>query len=343
MKEYKRCVFCDNSITTDYYDFDRMIYYCNCINCGIYKITQEAIDDLPYYLNTKYTDKKHLFSGCLREKTELGKNEEVKLIIKTDNYESILDASQIPKTLNEKLDKLLMYFYRRTEYLSQEIIIEPLQPAICYAKNTNELASLLESLCKSEFLKSQETFGPERYSLTIDGFAKAEGISSINKKFDITSLNNIDKKPERTKVFVSYSHKDSKWLERLQVHMKPLTRNGRIDLWDDTRIITGQKWKEEIKKAIESAKVVILLISADFLASDFIANDELPPLLSAEESDGIKVIPVIVAPCLFDHMPSLSCYQAINDPQKTVIDMYENEQEKLWVKLASDIIRLFPN
>src|SRR5262245_50873128 len=82
-----------------------------------------------------------------------------------------------------------------------------------------------------------------------------------------------------SQVFISYSHKDKEWLERLLIFLNPLERNGIIKCWADTKIDAGGKWKQEIKQAIESASAAILLISADFIASDFIATDELPPLL----------------------------------------------------------------
>src|SRR5687768_10381779 len=111
------------------------------------------------------------------------------------------------------------------------------------------------------------------------------------------------------RVFVSYSHRDRRWLERLQVHLKPLVRERLIELWDDSQIQAGDRWKDEITRALEAADVAILLVSADFLASDFIANDELPPLLAKAESDGTWILPVIVSPCRFADTESLSRFQ----------------------------------
>jgi peptidoglycan hydrolase-like protein with peptidoglycan-binding domain len=57
-------------------------------------------------------------------------------------------------------------------------------------------------------------------------------------------------RPVRTKVFVSYSHADEKWLQMLQVHLAPLERSGQLARWDDTKIAPGKKWWEEIAHAI---------------------------------------------------------------------------------------------
>lgn len=69
---------------------------------------------------------------------------------------------------------------------------------------------------------------------------------------------------DRTTVFVSHSHKDRKYLERLQVHLTALACKGTIDLWNDTKITPGANWCKEVKSAIEAAAVAVLLVSADF-------------------------------------------------------------------------------
>ncbi|MFO1430297.1 MAG: tetratricopeptide repeat protein [Candidatus Competibacteraceae bacterium] len=143
----------------------------------------------------------------------------------------------------------------------------------------------------------------------------------------------------RTNVFISYSHQDKKWLERLQVHLKPLEREGRLDRWDDTRIQPGANWREEIRGAIAAAKVAVLLISADFLASDFIATDELPPLLAAAQQDGVKILPVIVAPSLFAKTPALAQFQAVNPPNKPLAGLRRQaEQDEILVRVAEVIM-----
>src|SRR5262245_6617105 len=143
-----------------------------------------------------------------------------------------------------------------------------------------------------------------------------------------------DSKPRRDKVFISYSHADKKSLKRLQIHLKPLSREGKVDWWDDTKIKPGSQWLEEIKKALDSAKVAVLLVSADFFESDFIAEYELPPLLKAAKTEGATILAVIISPSRFTNDKSLSEFQAVNDPSRPLIDMKRGEREKLWVSLT---------
>lgn len=145
---------------------------------------------------------------------------------------------------------------------------------------------------------------------------------------------------DKLNVFVSYSHADDpKWLKRVQVHLKPLARDGRLDLWDDQRIKAGDKWRDEIKQAIECADVAVLLISADFYASDFIAEKELPKLLEAAQGDkGLVVIGVHINYSHFEDDEVLSVYQTINRPNRP-LEALENrgEEEKVFQELARRI------
>jgi WD40 repeat protein len=150
---------------------------------------------------------------------------------------------------------------------------------------------------------------------------------------------NSDKK---LNVFVSYSHADEAWLKRVQVHLKPLAREGRLELWDDTRIKTGQRWRDEIRAAIAQADVAILLVSADFYASDFIANNELPPLLETAHTErGLAILGVHINYSDFENDRILSEYQTVNTPNQPIEDLESRgQQEKIFRDLARRIREL---
>jgi hypothetical protein len=101
----------------------------------------------------------------------------------------------------------------------------------------------------------------------------------------------------KPKVFISYSHKDNDWKNRLVTHLGVLQEQGLLDLWDDCRISAGQDWYQAIRAAIDSATVAILLISANFLTSRFILSEEVPRLLQRRASTGFPLFPIIIKPC----------------------------------------------
>lgn len=142
----------------------------------------------------------------------------------------------------------------------------------------------------------------------------------------------------KTSIFLSYSHNDSDWLNRVKIHLNVLNfENDNLEVWDDTRIKSGTKWKEEITKVLNKCKIAILLISTDFLGSDFIRNDELPTLLKNAERKGTIILPLIIHPSRFLKSKNLSVFQAVNDPQKPLSKLSPPEQEDILVKLTDDV------
>jgi len=140
------------------------------------------------------------------------------------------------------------------------------------------------------------------------------------------------------RVFVSYSHKDRRWLEQLRIHLKPLERDNLVDMWDDTRIRAGNDWRAEIAGAIRGARVAVLLITADFLASEFVTTDELPRLLLAAERGGMVILPVIVGASHFEHFPALARFQTANSPANPLNGMRIPERERVFVEIGRQIL-----
>src|SRR5512143_1399172 len=117
---------------------------------------------------------------------------------------------------------------------------------------------------------------------------------------------------ERDQVFISYSRKDKEWLERLQTMLVPLTRAG-LKIWADTDINPGEEWKKVIEQALTRTKVAVLLVSPDFLASRFIHENELPPLLEAAKDQGLTILWVLVRPCYYK-LSAIAKYQPALSP-----------------------------
>ncbi len=143
----------------------------------------------------------------------------------------------------------------------------------------------------------------------------------------------------RSKVFISYSQKDKRWLDRLRLHLSLFERAGEIEVWDDTKIAVGASWKEEIKEALEMSRVAVLLVSPDFLASDFISNQELPALIKAAEEREIRLLPILVRPCAIEET-ELYQFQFLNDPRKPLSGMRRAQQEEAFMRAAETISRL---
>ncbi len=98
-------------------------------------------------------------------------------------------------------------------------------------------------------------------------------------------------------VFISYSHEDEEWKDRLVTQLGVLQKAGLLAIWEDRKIGAGDDWHQEIEDALNAANIAILMVSANFLTSDFILNEEVPHLLECRQKEGVRIIPLIVKPC----------------------------------------------
>jgi TIR domain len=87
-------------------------------------------------------------------------------------------------------------------------------------------------------------------------------------------------------IFLSYSHQDTLWMERVASHLQVLVDSDALQVWDDRHIRAGQDWLPEVEKALDTAKVAVLLISIEFINSHFVRNAEVPGFLPGGRSRG---------------------------------------------------------
>jgi hypothetical protein len=142
--------------------------------------------------------------------------------------------------------------------------------------------------------------------------------------------------PTPDRVFISYAHRDAEWLERLQTMLKPLVRTSGNTVWDDRAIRAGTTYRDEIAAALESARVAVLLVSPNFLASDFVAERELPPLLAAAEREQLTILCIHLSASLYAET-ELETYQAANDPGRPLDMLTPAEQNQQLVNICQQI------
>jgi hypothetical protein len=104
-------------------------------------------------------------------------------------------------------------------------------------------------------------------------------------------------------IFFCYAREDEELLKKLKVHLRPLQRQGLIDVWYDRDISAGSEWEQEILQHLNAAQIVLLLISPDFMDSDYCYGIEMQRALERHERGEAVVIPVILRPAYWHGKP----------------------------------------
>lgn len=142
--------------------------------------------------------------------------------------------------------------------------------------------------------------------------------------------------PDSDLIFISYSRKDAIWLDRLETMLKPLERAKSITTWSDRDIQSGRLWSSEIQSALDRARMAILLVSDNFLASDFIAENELPPLLERGAAGGLQIVWIPISSCMYRET-RIANYQAAADPKKPLDGLSEAEWKTVLMEICTEI------
>ena len=138
-------------------------------------------------------------------------------------------------------------------------------------------------------------------------------------------------------IFISYSHHDIEYARQLHKHLRGFERANRIRVWYDRNLRPGTAWEPELFERFNAAQIVLFLISSDFLDSDYIFQRELPRALDRYKSEAIKLVPVLIRPVDWMHLP-LSHFQAL--PRGAVpVQSWANPDEA-YAQIAREIQNL---
>lgn len=170
--EHKSCPFCDQQVSARE-EFATDNLYCSCPNCGKYAITGIAFSALKHDLERDPDHHGYEYSGAILELNETG---HMPPLITTENYRMLLDQVVVPKKPAEKLAKILLYVYRRTHYLYEDVNIRANMLAVGYAQHVQEFNNLLQALVDMGKFDLPPADSRD-YHLTLAGFSDAERIS----------------------------------------------------------------------------------------------------------------------------------------------------------------------
>ncbi len=138
------------------------------------------------------------------------------------------------------------------------------------------------------------------------------------------------------KLFISYSHRDERYLKRLETQLASLRREGVIADWHDQMIMPGEQWRMAIGHGLESADCVLLLVTPDFIASDYCYTVEMERALQRHREGRALVLPVIVRPADWQHTP-LGELQALPKDAKPVVEWAR--QDRAWLDVTDGLRR----
>lgn len=139
-------------------------------------------------------------------------------------------------------------------------------------------------------------------------------------------------------MFISFSHEDKPWLDKLQTALKPLARGEKITVWDDTQILPGAVREKEIALAIGRARIAILLVSPHFLASDWIYKEQLPQILESYRKGDLIVYWLAISASVYE-MTDIANIQALIDPDRPLDSLSPSEQNKTLTAVAKQLAK----
>jgi len=140
-------------------------------------------------------------------------------------------------------------------------------------------------------------------------------------------------------IFISYAHQNTDWLQAVRETLAPLVHGGIVSTWWDGDIVPGDDWRQEIDTALQSAELAILLVTRQFLASDFIRETELPYLFDAADEGRVGLLWIPVGDALFEET-RLGDFQAVYDPKNPLNTLPEGHADRALAAIGRKVAGL---
>jgi len=151
------------------------------------------------------------------------------------------------------------------------------------------------------------------------------------------------RKTARSEVFISYSHKDAEYVEELRPHLKALKNAAEINWWDDANINPGDAWDREIKESLSKAKVIVLMASQHFFASDYIWGTEYPKILEAANNEGATILWVMVRKFNYEEHHINNIQSVMPNLHNPLYTLKDHERDEIYTKISKTIRDLYKN
>ena len=142
---------------------------------------------------------------------------------------------------------------------------------------------------------------------------------------------------EKRTVFVSYSHKDKKWLESIIPHFEAAERHGNFKTWSDTETREGEQWYLRIQQILKQTRFAVCLVTADFLASTFCMDEEIPYFLQEARKGECEILPVLIKACPRETHPWLKALQMYTAGGEPLANVPDHKQTEIFAKLATRV------
>jgi len=271
-----------------------------------YRIHSPSTSKLQHYGPTPLGDSRYLWKEGLPPGCPW-----LMLILILPQNHTLVDPSPLPVDTKAFAGRLALYWVLKgdaTEHTRVEITIKKLE---------RNLES--ELICINKRFLSPEA--PTTSTITVEDLA-----AQLQRQ-------------ARDLILISYSHADEELCKEFLKMVRPTAQKNGLNIWSDHEIPVGAKWRAEIERALERARIAVLLVSPDFLNSSFIENNELPQLLKAASTQGTKIFWIACSPSnVVD--TEIWNFQGANQPSKPLSTLSKAARQKEMQRISQQLFRL---